>query len=398
MDAHIVIDTGRPGPYGIMTHNIRLKFDTDALSVVKEPTTSKKQLYQDGSYALPVEVMKSDANEQSSMQKNVQESSVTIKDGKATVTITFNQSNFITDFLTNREGKLVDASVVGEDEVNETRSYSFPVRNLEQLLDAHIVIDTGRPGPYGIMKHDIRLKFDTSKLPLVKGNEPPAEKPIENPKKSEKKNPTIKHGTYKDIVKHPIPVVIYKEYGSLTKDNFSSMNGYIEEGSYVTIENGKATVTVLMNSSNLIKDFMTNQNGRLVTTKRNDLAGDISEFTFPVKNLDALLDAHIVVDISAYGLGIMKHDIRLAFDTSKLVLEEGQARPVNVLTNTDNYDGPGFDRDADVTKIESEKQTENLNPKTADSNMTKVIFFALLLLASLIPLAIKLRNRFVTNE
>src|SRR5699024_4820751 len=101
-----------------------------------------------------------------------------------------------------------------------------------------------------------------------------------------------------------IPVFIFKETGSLTKDNLSMMHTdyLVEDQSTVYFEKGKdPLVTIVLDKANLIQSFTVE--GK--KAKRVNLAGGQASFTFSVKNLDEIANGHIVIDT---GFAIMPHD------------------------------------------------------------------------------------------
>ncbi|MBO1913035.1 sortase B protein-sorting domain-containing protein, partial [Microvirga sp. 3-52] len=111
------------------------------------------------------------------------------------------------------------------------------------------------------------------------------------------------------------------------------------------------------------------------------------------------MNAKVSLDIPAYNYK-ETHDVQFAFDTNSIkLLKDGETPPTDdgkktpIVKNTDKKDtGLKFNRDADANKS-GNKSTVNKgkNPKTGDT--TQILLFVLLLVGSLIPLAMKLRNR-----
>ena len=110
------------------------------------------------------------------MGRYLQNPSVVIKDGEATVSVTLTSSHMIAAFQVEHNGEFIDTEVVSEDEAENTRVVSFPVENLNAIIAGKVSVDTGNP-TYGIMHHDVRLQFDPSEIPLA--DEEPEEEPKE---------------------------------------------------------------------------------------------------------------------------------------------------------------------------------------------------------------------------
>jgi heme-binding NEAT domain protein len=122
---------------------------------------------------------------------------------------------------------------------------------------------------------------------------------------------------------------------------------------------------------------------------------------FEVEDLFEKMNAKVSLDIAEYNYK-ETHDVQFAFDTNSIKLLKagenpptgnGKKTPIVKSKNTDTTDtGLKFNRDADANKSGNKStDTKAKNPKTGDT--TQILLFVLLLVGSLIPLAMKLRNR-----
>ena len=182
-------------------------------------------------------------DKESSMGKYLQNPSVVIKDGKATVSLTLTSSDMIAAFQVELNGEFVDTEVVSKDEAENTRKVSFTVENLNAIMAAKVSVDTGNPR-YGIMHHDVRLQFDPSEIPVAVEEENPEE--------------LVKYADGK----YNLPLTVLHA----TEDKESSMGKYLQNPS-VAIKDGQATVTVTLTSSHMIAAFQVENNGEFIDTE-----------------------------------------------------------------------------------------------------------------------------------
>jgi len=105
------------------------------------------------------------------MGRYIENSTVVIEDGQATVLVTLSSSKMIAAFQVEHNGTFIDTEIVTEDEEENTRIVSFPVENLNAIIGGKVSVDTGNPS-FGIMSHDVRLQFDPSEIPVAKEEVP----------------------------------------------------------------------------------------------------------------------------------------------------------------------------------------------------------------------------------
>lgn len=404
-EGFVEVDTAPRGP-GLMQHDVGIYFNQ--APVAEEPEEEPKEpeepqndfIYEDGTYDLPTSVYKYTDNLNkltlSSMDDMLEKdgkhkSKVKIKNGQATVYLGIGNASMIKKFTVNGE------KTKREDMSDDIAVFSFAIDDLNEIQPAFIAVET----PVGAMEHDILLGFDTSNLVLKEGvtKPKPSPKPTKRPKQTSKTNTetiaspknekSYAEGTY------PIPVFIFKESGSLTKDNLSMMHTeyLVEDQSTVYLEKGKdPLVTIVLKNANLIQSFTVEGN----EAKRVNLANGQASFTFSVKNLDEIANGKIVIDT---GFAIMPHDIRIGFDTSDIPGADNNGGALGSFLSAGD-DNLTFDRFADgeqVTAANASIKNKNINPKTDDMNYAKMSLFALLFLMSTALLGVFIRKRFVKS-
>lgn len=180
-------------------------------------------------------------------------------------------------------------------------------------------------------------------------------------------------------------------------------------------KNGKQYATLTFSSPEMIKYIKVNGiDAKVIEQNKNEMVVD-----FPVKNLKE--KQSVIARIVVPGMYDTEHTVDLVFDTQsatdissddlpsylkKHIEDPKKATATNGGSGGNGSGGattedpvPDFDRDADGNIIgSSDDSGSSINPKTADLNMTQIMLFGSLLLLSLIPLVIKLRRRFVTEE
>ena len=353
-NAKVSVDTGNPN-FGIMHHGVRLQFDTSGIPLVtpeepkpeepkeetpevpelkpeepKEETPEVPELkpeepkevtpvkpespdsvgtYTDGKYNLPLTVLHETKDEASSMGRYVQNPSVVIKDGQATVSVTLTSSEMITAFQVVNGDKFVDTNVVSKNEMENTRVASFKVDDLASLTKAKVSVDT--KSSFGVMNHGVRLKFDTSGIPLVKPGEPKPEEPKEETPKVEPEKTKLEDGEY----------TINFRVLHATKFEKSTMAGYVKAPALLSVKDGKNTVTFTLTDHESIEDFKVEQNGSLSSAKVVNVneAANERDVSFEVDNLNTTVNANVEVHVNMDNLNYTgKYDVRLAFEVNSI--------------------------------------------------------------------------------
>ena len=263
----VSVDTGNP-KFGVMHHNVRLQFD---------PSEIPKQLvkYADGEYDLPFTVLHETKDEESSMGRYVQEPSVVIKDGEATVTVTLTSSSMITAFQVENDNKLIDTDIISENQEENTREVSFKVDDLNAIIAGKVSVDTGNP-MFGVMNHDVRLQFDPNKIPLAP--EEPKEKPEPDLLNLEDGNYTIDF-----------------EALHAEEDKVSGMARYIDKPASLSVTGDKSLLTLTINNDKTVTGFQVENNGELnqEIAKKINKEANTREITFEIDNMASVVNAQV---------------------------------------------------------------------------------------------------------
>src|SRR5690625_3839538 len=291
--------------------------------VHSDSVAAASNVYEDGEYDIPFDVLKEDNDDISSAGSNiVSPGALTIVDGKYEVTVTMTETNYFKDFLTEteqlgsfEEEDFAEVETVSVDGEKDERVVKFIVQDLDEISTAQVAIHT----PLGEMNHNIRLSFDTIEIDVLPDSD--------------------------DTGEHDIPFDVLTE----DSDDISSAGGNIVSPGALTIVDGKYEVTVTMTETNYFKDFLieTEQLGSFedkdfaeVETVSVDEEKDERVVKFMVQDLDEILNAKVGIHTP---MGEMNHNIRLSFDTSE----------IDVLPDSDDDTGE-YDIPFEVLKEEND--------------------------------------------
>jgi len=416
------------GDDSIVEYAFNLSFDVDNIKLVEEEEETPKpgdgnteSKYAEGEYDLPFNVLQ-DKTDDSSVTNNylISPGKLIVANGKHLVQITLKNSSWW-EYLkvqTDQSGSFadnnfVDVTTLSENKKEDTRLVQFEVPDLDKLLNAKVhVIVKGIPGFEYDNKYDIRIKFDTEKIPLVSGEDPKGEDPKEeDPKgedpKGEKPDPTIDPHNLKDG-QYSIEYKVLKYKTNQT----SVMNDYIITPATLTVKGGKMFAAITLKNSSWITELLTTKGGKLVAPKvlsTNDQA-DTRVVEFAVEDLFERLDGRVSVDIPTLNYK-ETYMVQFLFDPTTIKLLNGQKDPKDDNVDDDSDKDPNknpvvdddddldFDRDSDKNDNKQGNNDKNKskndvkNPKTNDK--AKIALFLSLLIGSLIPLVLKMRRRFI---
>lgn len=327
------------------------------------------------------------------------------KKGEKSIAITLTSSSMIEYFKVN--GK--NAKTLQEDKDKDTKVVEFPVKDLTKKQSGAVFVEV--PDMYST-EHEVDLEFDISTLKESK-NYPKDENVDSGEENDSTPNPSKPEIPEKPVNEDLDPKNLdagsYKiEYSFLEKDTdtVSIMDGFTDGPAYIKKDkNGNQRVAITFTSADYIKGFEVN--GTPAKVLQVDKKKDTMVAEFPVDDLTKKQNAWVAVKVP--GVYDTEHDVDLVFHVTTLddVKQYPQdKKPENIFTKSSGQEkqgqgeGPDFDRDADGNLIGSNDNNNNqsINPKTADLNMTQIMWFGSLLLLSLIPLAVKLRRRFVTEK
>jgi len=286
-----------------------------------EVTTPAKQEFE-----LPLDVLQVENDDKSATAQYVKTpAKIVIEDGKTFAYVTLLSSNWwqslkvqTTQPGTFAQTNFANAEVISEDKAANTRLVKFEVQDLKKELNAKIhIIVTGVPG-LGEYDHsyDIRLKFDSSKVPAT-----PEVKPVTPVKPEVPATEALKDGAY---------TIDYKALHE-EEDKESQMTRYIEKPATLSVKDGKNFVTMTLNNNEQITAFQVEQAGKFVDTTvvSTDVEADKRVVEFEVADLSKITNAKFTVFVAAAN-HTGNYSVRLAFDkeSAKAVKVETPETPV----------------------------------------------------------------------
>ncbi|KAA0966896.1 hypothetical protein FQ087_11975 [Sporosarcina sp. ANT_H38] len=258
-----------------------------------EVTTPVKQEFE-----LPLDVLQVENDDKSAAAQYVKSpAKIVVEDGKTFAYVTLLSSKWWQSLKvqTKQPGTFTDAEVISEDTKADTRVVKFEVQDLSKELNAKIhIIVTGVPG-LGEYDHsyDIRLKFDSSKIPVT------PEVPVTPAPE------VIKDGAYTIDFK-----ALHEE-----EDKASSMTRYIETPAKLSVKGGKNLVTMTLTNNEQITAFQVEQGGKFVDTTvvKTDVEANKRVVEFEVADLSTIIKAKFTVFVAAAN-HTGNYNVRLAFD------------------------------------------------------------------------------------
>lgn len=276
-----------------------------------EVTTPAKQEFE-----LPLNVLQVENDDKSATAQYVKSpAKIVVEDGKTFAYVTLLSSNWwqslkvqTTQPGTFAQTNFADAEVISEDKAANTRLVKFEVQDLSKELNAKIhIIVTGVPG-LGEYDHsyDIRLKFDSSKVPATPEVKPVTPVTPVTPVKPEvPATEALKDGAY---------TIDYKALHE-EEDKASSMTRYLETPATLSVKDGKNRVTMTLTNNEQITAFQVEQAGKFVDTTvvKTDVAANTRVVEFEVADLSTITNAKFTVFVAAAN-HTGNYSVRLAFD------------------------------------------------------------------------------------
>ncbi|MDP7977345.1 NEAT domain-containing protein [Bacillus sp. WLY-B-L8] len=117
----------------------------------------------DGKYNIAFTVWKGDKDEISRMGSYFESPAVlTVKGGKQYVSFKLKDSSSIKGFQVEKDGQLVDTTVLSENKKENTRIVEFEVKDLSKLLNSKVKINI--PIINYNASYDIRIGFDVNSI------------------------------------------------------------------------------------------------------------------------------------------------------------------------------------------------------------------------------------------
>ncbi|WP_339251557.1 NEAT domain-containing protein [Sporosarcina sp. FSL W8-0480] len=175
--AHIIV-TGIPGMGTYDTvHDIRFQFEGSNVPADKEDEskgeeTGKPVTVKDGNYTIDFTPLHEKEDKASSMARHMETTAaLTVKDGKNLVTVKLTNNEQVTAFQVEQNGEFVDAKVEAVDEEANSRTVSFEVANLSEIMNAKVTVHVASANYTG--NHVVRLSFDTKTIAPVAAEKAP---------------------------------------------------------------------------------------------------------------------------------------------------------------------------------------------------------------------------------
>ncbi|HDX9624444.1 TPA: NEAT domain-containing protein, partial [Bacillus anthracis] len=280
----------------------------------------------DGEYSIGFKVLKDTSDEVSKMNDYVvSPATLKVKDGKQKVAFTLKNSEWITQFTTEKDGQFVDVNVIEENKEKNTRVVEFDVADVSNILNGKVKVDIDAMNYHHVF--DVRITFDSSSITPVHVEKPnekedpankpdPNEKPDPSQKPDQKPDPdqqpnsnTIKDGEYS------IPFKVLKNQ----TDEESKMNTYMVNPGVLKVENGKKKAIVTLTSSSLIKNFQTEKDGAFVDAKvvSEDKEKDTRVVEFEVNDLSKKLNTKVFIEMASRNYK-QTHELQLQFNEDQL--------------------------------------------------------------------------------
>lgn len=291
---------------------------------------NEKVVYADGEYTLPFEILESNSDKTSAAEGYTEKpAKLIVKNGKYTVQMTITNSSYWQYFKVQSGDDFVDVKVVEELEgQDERRVVEFEVEDLNQFLNAKIHIFVPLINYEG--KYDIRIKFDTSQLPVAPDEEPEPEEPA-NPGQPEEPgngneepaNPEQPEKPGDENKATPIEMNENEDYAiefrakHAEKDNDSAVARYLNNPAKLIAKNGKVYVTLTINNHTTVTGFQVENNGELVNPIKEKVNAEKNtrEVTY---ELDQLLDTMKAQVQYKMGAHVGDQPLRLVFKKETL--------------------------------------------------------------------------------
>lgn len=311
-------------------------------------------------FELPFEILQDVSDEKSVTDQYVQDKAkIVVEDGKTFAYVTLTNTDWwqslkvqTTQPGTFTDKNFVDAEVVSEDVAAKTKIVKFQVQDLSKVLNAKIhIIVTGVPGLGAYdNNYDIRMKFDSSKIPGV-----------------------LKDGAY---------TIDYKALHA-DEDKASSMARFMETPASLTVKDGKKVVELTLTNNEQITAFQVEQGKEFVdaTVVKTDVAANKRVVSFEVADFSKVVNAKATVFVAAAN-HTGNYDFRLSFDETSI-----QAVKAPVEVKFEDIKGTGFE--TYIEALAAKEIVKGTTPTTFSpgNNLTRAQFAIILARALELPKA-----------
>ncbi|MCY7678818.1 NEAT domain-containing protein [Bacillus pumilus] len=380
-----------------------------------EPTQNQLK---DGEYRINYSVLKGDEDEASRMNQYFSHpASLTIKNGKLTISFTVKDDTSVASLKTEKNGSFQEVKTVSTDKAKNTRVVSFDVADLKKAVKGkvHVVVAAA----HYEQTYDIRFQFDAKSISPLKGGQVEEETPAapETPKPNTPSPGTNNGGAPQETAQ--LKDGVYKLPFSMKKadkDEFSRMNDYVVSPATLVVKNGRHFVSYTVKNSSAITSFQVGSGGKFEETlvAKTDQTSDTRVIQYEAKSLSTAQAARVKIDIPAANYH-EQYDVKLIYDTKGIALGEGSGirsiigddESIGFVKNPNDRDSqsnqpnqlenlaPEETGAEQLTFTPSDDQTKSetgqLNPKTGDTSLLWV--YILLFGGSLFVLVRKYQTR-----
>jgi heme-binding NEAT domain protein len=425
--------------------------EEESIEPEEEPTEPKLSDLTDGYYTVDASYLKSDSEETSTMGRYLDSSLfLSVADGKAKVIVTVNENDTVT--LLQLNDKNAVETIVDGDKRYET--YEFD--SLTSLFDAYVEYQAPYEGGVYEGEAEFRVSLNEESITVVDASEKPGadvedpgdnDKPgdIEEPKDNEGPGDSKDPGNNQkpkdnedsvdrmDDTQEPgenpkpkdqlkpdkafeIDFIIKHE----TENKPSAGDSFFKKPGVLLYKDGEKYLQLTVTGSQFIDSLKTTHGDMVIVKENGDgsivvqlkVDGKISEMieldmviTVPgvyenqnhkarlfldeisMKELDAS-DYYLIASDNGNGPTVEGATVGKLLSTD----DNNEVKPTNETKTPEKPElGPGEGNDGSVEQTTASGQ--ETNPKTGDTN--SILLYVLLMIGSAIPLAIKLKNRFV---
>lgn len=204
-----------------------------------KPDDSAQNQLKDGEYRINYSVLKGDQDEASRMNQYFSHpASLTIKNGKQTISFTVKDHTSVASLKTEKNGSYQEVKTVSTDKAKNTRVVSFDVADLKKAVKGkvHIVVAAAHYD----QTYDIRFQFDAKSIAPLKDGQVEEETPAapETPKPNTPSPETNNGGAAQETAK--LKDGVYKLPFSMKKadkDEPSRMNDYVVSPATLVVKN-----------------------------------------------------------------------------------------------------------------------------------------------------------------
>ena len=304
--------------YTVGTHNgdqpLRLAFNKDSLleKEVEEPIKPEEPTQPeqsnaleiaDGNYTIELAALHAEEDKASGMARYIADiASLSVKDDKTLLTLTLTDHKTVTGFQVESDGKLIEPKDENVNEEENTRTVTYELDELLSTIKAQVQYTVGAHSG----DQPLRLSFNKESL---------QEK--EEPSNTEKPEVLdIADGDY----------TIDFEALHAEEDKASGMAKYLDNPASLTVENGKAIVTLTINDHKTVTGFQVEKDGKLIEPNKEKVheLTNKREVTYELDTLLTIVKAQVQYTVGAHN---GDQPLRLAFDQDSLIEKVIEEQP-----------------------------------------------------------------------